>query len=119
MTYTEEEYATYEWGTIKVRDEMRAGSATFLVKGPEIEWPDAPFLDWLKERGYSIWRYSRGHFAGVTWVWVNLKTKKYVLGMPGVRRAEEIGNHAITVEEFKTILAIFDKYEGKSPLDMG
>ena len=104
--------------TIDEQYEMNAGSATFLVRGPEIAM-NSPFWDWLAARGYSRWSRSRGFFSGVNWVWINLKSKKYVLGMPGVRRAEEIGDHAITVEEFKTILAIFDKYEGKSPLDMG
>ena len=33
--------------------------------------------------------------------------------MPGVSLALPIGNHAITIDEFKTIYAIFKKYEGK------
>lgn len=104
--------------TIDEWNEMKAGSATFLVRGPEIAM-GSPFWDWLAARGYSMWIHSRGYFGGVNWAWINLKSKKYVLGMPGIRRAEEIGEHAITVEEFKTILTIFDKYEGKLPLDMG
>lgn len=33
--------------------------------------------------------------------------------MPGVGLAEPLGNHAITIEEFKTIYSIYKKYEGK------
>jgi hypothetical protein len=33
--------------------------------------------------------------------------------MPGVPLVKEIGNHAITIEEFKSIYAIYKKYEGK------
>ena len=33
--------------------------------------------------------------------------------MPGVSLALPIGNHAVTIDEFKTIYAIFKRYEGK------
>ena len=39
--------------------------------------------------------------------------RQYAYGMPGVSLALPIGNHAITIDEFKTIYAIFKKYEGK------
>lgn len=97
---------------------IRAGSAAFLVKGPEVAGQDSPFLTWLQERGYSSWKYSKG-YTDITWVWVNLSSKNYARGIPGIRLTREIGDHAITVEEFKMILAFFDKYTGKERLDMG
>jgi hypothetical protein len=33
--------------------------------------------------------------------------------MPGVCLAQPIGNHAITIDEFQTIYAIYKKYDGK------
>ena len=39
--------------------------------------------------------------------------KLFSYGMPGVAKAGVIGDHAITVDEFKTIYAIYKKYEGK------
>ena len=50
---------------------------------------------------------------GCWWVHINITRKQYAYGMPGVSLALPIGNHAITIDEFKTIYAIFKKYEGK------
>lgn len=38
--------------------------------------------------------------------------------MPGIQVAGFVGSHAITVDEFKVIIKILDKYEGKPPLQM-
>ena len=50
---------------------------------------------------------------GCWWIHVNITRKMYAYGMPGVSIARPIGNHAITIEEFKTIYQIYRKYEGK------
>ena len=32
--------------------------------------------------------------------------------MPGIKIVQPVGNHAITVDDFKTIYGIYKKYEG-------
>lgn len=42
----------------------------------------------------------------------------YAPGMPGMKLATPLFNHAITVYEFLTIWDIFSKYQGLGPLEM-
>ena len=71
----------------------------FLVCDKSLADCKAPFFKWLQ--------------GGCWWVHINITRKQYAYGMPGVSLALPIGNHAITIDEFKTIYAIFKRYEGK------
>ena len=69
----------------------------FLVCDKSLADCKAPFFKWLQSEDFTF-----GGYHG-----------NYGCGMPGVSLALPIGNHAITIDEFKTIYAIFKKYEGK------
>lgn len=71
-----------------------------------------PFFEWLISEGF---KFHEVYQCSGTGVWVNLNYKIIACGKPGIRCFEEIGHHAITIDEFKTIYAIYKKYEGKKP----
>lgn len=75
------------------------------------------FYNWLKNEGFTRSDKSNGFWTGVGWLYLNINSKQYVAGMPGVKRFDPIGNHAITIDEFKTIYKIYRKYEGKPLLE--
>ena len=77
-----------------------------------------------------------GHgYCGCDWIWVLLDRKKFAYGMPGIKMADIMYDHAVTVEEYNTILKLYEqgvnlyesevvseiytKYKGLAPLDMG
>ena len=83
----------------------------FLVCDRSLGTVDAPFFQWLREEGFTFGGYHGNY--GCPWVHVNITRKQYAYGMPGVGLAEPLGNHAITIDEFKTVYNIYKKYEGK------
>lgn len=83
----------------------------FLVCDKSFESPDAPFINWLRSEGFTFGGYHGNY--GCWWIHVNITRKQFAYGMPGVPLAKPIGNHAITIEEFHTIYAIYKKYSGK------
>ena len=101
-------------------EERKIGSGTscILVKDESLkqEWR-APIYQWLKDEGFISWG-RKGTYLGVDWIFINLTSKVYAPGMPGVGITPTICNHAITLEEFITIYNIFKKYEGLDPLRM-
>ncbi len=90
----------------------QVGAEAFLIYDKSFREMDSPFVQWLKSEGFSYaWR--KGHCSLCNWMYVNITHKVYAYGMIGVRVVRETGNHAITIEEFKTIYSIYKKYEGK------
>ena len=84
----------------------------FLVCDKSFKDCDAPFLEFLRGEGYTL-GFHKGNY-GCPWIYADITTKQYAYGMPGVEVVGEIGNHAITINEFMTIYNIYKKYEGKS-----
>lgn len=94
------------------------GTAYFLVHDENLEKYSQggdPFITWLLSEGFKVHEVYRGGWSFVTGVWINLNNKIIAFGMPGVRCFEEIGHHAITIDEFKMIYGIYKKYDGKEP----
>ena len=85
----------------------------FLVSGEDLGRLESEFISFLRSEGF--WR--KYGFWDCPWVWVNIETKVYGRGRPGVAYAGVIGSHAITIEEFKTIYDIYKKYVGYAVLD--
>ena len=83
----------------------------FLVCDKSLADCKAPFFKWLQGEGFTFGGYHGNYECW--WVHINITRKQYAYGMPGVSLALPIGNHAITIDEFKTIYAIFKRYEGK------
>lgn len=78
------------------------------------------FYKWLKEKGFAIdTNNPKGGYPywSCPWVHIGLKQKTFCFGVPGVELFESIGGHAITVEEFKLLFEIFEKYRGKPVLE--
>jgi hypothetical protein len=84
----------------------------FLVCDKSFLEFDAPFVQWLLEEGFKI-GWCKGHYSNCPWMYIDITRKLYAYGMPGIAIVPVIGEHAITLDEFKTIYAIYKKYEGK------
>ena len=95
---------------------INEGSSAILVKDASLEEMDGDFIVWLRNEGFRPWQYNKGYLCG--WIWVNLNNKLYARGIPGICVASHVGNHAVTADEFRTIWAIYKKYEGLDPLIM-
>ena len=95
---------------------ISSGTACFLIKDDSLyEKYRAPFFTWLKDSGYTLWPGSRGYSEHVNWVYVNLTSKMFC---PGIPVTQPVAGHAITIDEFQQIHAIFAKYAGLAPLQM-
>lgn len=101
-------------------EEKRIGSGTscFLVKDEslKLEW-HAPLYEWLRNEGFVSWG-RKGTFLDVDWIYINITSKVFAPGMPGVGITPVIANHAITLDEFVSIYNIYKKYDGLDPLRM-
>lgn len=84
----------------------------FLVYDESFQNPASPFVDWLEAEGFSYAARKR-KARRCDWIYVNISRKLYANGIPKIRLVHEIGNHAITIKEFRTIYSIYKKYEGK------
>lgn len=91
-------------------DGIGAGSATFLVKDKSIAGnPNAEIYTWLEQEGFSKWKYGRGNFDGIDWIYINVNSKLYANGMPGIAITSHIGNRVLSLEDFMTIYGILKK----------
>lgn len=90
----------------------QGGVEVFLIYDESFKRRNPPFMEWLKSEGFA-YAGRRGEDGGCNWIYVNISRKLYAWGMPYFRFVNEIGNHAITMEEFHTIYSIYKKYEGK------
>jgi len=94
---------------------LKIGAATFYIVDPLLEHKDDdPFIMWLKSEGYKY--QGLGHATAPHSLYVNVNAKVYNWGMGGVQLAPIIFDHAIHIDEFKSIYAIFKQYE---PLPAG
>ena len=94
---------------------MSDGTAALIVFEENLR-DNKDFFDWLKEEGFKTWICSKGWYDGVCWIYVNIDSKLYARGIPGIPITRAFGRHAVTVDEFKLIYGIFKKYEKLPPL---
>lgn len=102
------------WAKIMQNEE---GTAYFLVdirNQKEDLQGDNLFTTWLLSEGFKRHEVYQGSPIFASGVWVNLNNKLFAIKQ-GIRCFEEIGHHAITIDEFKTIYEIYKKYNGKAP----
>jgi hypothetical protein len=99
--------------------EVDNGTAYFLVHDEEYlkEKGNSQFVKWLYSEGFKTHELYSGYWDYVSAIYVNINNKTVAFGRPGIRLFEFIGNHAITVEEFKIIYNIYKKYDGKAPFE--
>lgn len=84
----------------------------FLISDRSLRRVDAPFFEWLRSEGFTF-AGPHGNF-GCWWAYANITRKQYAYGMPGVALVKPIGNHDISIDEFKTIYSIYKRYEDKA-----
>ena len=97
----------------EVKD-ISVGSACFLVKDKDLlKGVESEIANWLGKEGFEL---CKGWWTGVDWIYININSKTYMGGMPGISVTTPVGEHAITIEEFKAIYSVFKKYEGKTVL---
>ena len=91
---------------------MSYGNATIGIKDDELykNW-ESDFIGYLREKGFSNWG-RKGYFCGNI-IFVNLNSKKYAFSWPGVKFTEPIGHKYISIEDFKKIYNILEKYHDK------
>lgn len=90
---------------------ISSGTACFLIQDDSLyEKYHAPFFTWLKDSSCTLWPRSRGYSEHVNWVYVNLTSKMFCPSIPGIPVTRVVADHAITIEEFQQIHAIFAKY---------
>lgn len=92
------------------------GTSTILVREKNYdEKKHREFVEYLKDEGFERWLRGK-YYASVDWIFVNINSKCYAFGMPGIEVAKPLGNHAVTFDEFKTIYEIYRKYKDKPVL---
>lgn len=109
----------------ETKREQEAGIGDFggalIVRDPSLklneQWELPEFVRWLREEGFRQ-AFYKGWFDRVDWVFINIKAKKYQPGMPGIKVCRVIYEHAITINEFKFIYSMVNKYEGLDLLQM-
>lgn len=97
---------------------ISTGNSCFLVKDKSLEFgKNKRFLKFLRKNGFESWKCN-GYYLWVTWIYINIESKIYAPGMPGICITSVVGNHAITIREFKRIYKIYKKYDNLKILQM-
>ncbi len=97
---------------------VHSGS-TFLVCNYTVQYKFSEFYEWLNKEGFKAKHVTTlGSLSGrndwsIYWLYIDTVSKYYSLGLPGIKLCKVVGDHAITVEEFKQIYNIYKKYDGK------
>lgn len=84
----------------------------FLVCDKMLMDHNSAIFEWLRNEGFT-YGWSKGNYGVCDWAFINITSKQYACGMPGVQITVPTGNHAITLNEFMTIYNIYKKYESK------
>lgn len=89
---------------------MKFGYSTIGVRDDELykNW-NSDFIAYLNEKGFTNWG-RKGYFSGNV-LYVNLNSKRYAFSWPGVKFTEPIAHKYISIEDFKIIYSILEKYE--------
>ena len=95
-------------------EEVRFEKTAFLVKDDSIPDYYSEFMSWLRSEGFRCGVQKKNW--GCSWIFVSITNKMFAFGMPGIKVVQPVGDHAITIHEFKMIYEIFKKYEGLDPL---
>ena len=100
--------------------ELKTDSACFLIKDERLKknWKETSIFDFIESEGFICWEKSKKNIEGIDWLFINIRSKVYAKGVPGIGLAPVVAEHAITFEEFLTIYNIYKKYEGLPTLKM-
>ncbi len=89
---------------------MSYGNSTIAIRDDELykNW-DSDFISYLRKKGFSNWE-RKGYFCGNV-LYVNLTSKRFAFSWPGVKFTNPIAHKYISIEDFKKIYEIFEKYD--------
>ncbi len=90
---------------------MKCGYSTVGIRDDELykNW-DSDFIAYLREKGFSNWG-RKGYFLNTKVLYVNLNSKRFAFSWPGVKFTDPIAHKYISIEDFKKIYEIFEKYD--------
>ena len=95
--------------------ELRIGQGSvevFLIRDESFKEAGAPFFDWLFSEGFKR-DNLHPQCIGNMCVYINITRKQFSYSKTGVALARIIGNHSITIDEFKTIYNIYKRFEAE------
>lgn len=89
---------------------MSYGNSTIAIRDDELykNW-SSDFISYLREKGFSNWE-RKGYFCGNV-LYVNLTSKRFAFSWPGVKFTDPMAHKYISIEDFKKIYEIFEKYD--------
>ena len=89
---------------------MSYGNSTIAIRDDELyqNW-DSDFISYLREKEFSNWE-RKGYFCGNV-LYINLTSKRFAFSWPGVKFTDPIAHKYISIEDFKKIYEIFEKYD--------
>ena len=91
---------------------ISSGSACFMIEDDTIKTDDGEFWDYLRKEGFRSWG-KHGNW-GCSWVYVNVNSKLYAPGMPGIPITWCVAGmnpqNALSIDEFKEIWEILKRH---------
>ena len=96
-----------------MREEYKKPNVCFVVYTGRDQ--KESFVTWLEEEGFTL---KSTYGGGRPWVHVFLAEKKYIPGKLGVGFGYCVGDHAISIDDFKVIYDIYRKYQGLHFMDI-
>jgi len=92
---------------------ISAGTACFIVADESLKTYDGELWSYLEDEGFHSWG-QHGNW-GCSWVYVNVNSKQYAPGMPGIPITSAIVSKyprsALSIYEFKEIWNILKEHE--------
>lgn len=91
---------------------MGRGGSALVVKDSSLridftkDWQTPEFIFWLEERGFKKAQFPHGWWDYIDWVFVDIPSRLYQPGMPGIKICQVLTDKKITIDEFKTIYEI-------------
>ena len=96
---------------------ISTNNSCFLIKDSSLKDDfNSQIYTWLQQEGFVPWG-KKGTYC-MEWIYINIHSKIFAPGIPGIKVTDVVCNHAITFDEFLTIYEIFNKYSDFSVLQM-
>ena len=92
---------------------ISSGAACFLVRDDSLKTWEGEFWEYLRKEGFSSWGVHGNY--GCEWVYVNVNSKLFAPGMPGVPITQPLVSknfrNALSIDEFKAIWEILKRHD--------
>ena len=105
---------------MSVSEEYFQGRATILVSFHNSDKNEImDFYNYLEKNKFRLCfdkKDVKDYLETFKFLWININSKRIHHGLIGCQLCEPLGNHAVTIDEFKTIYEIFIKYQNKNDI---